>query len=490
MTGRPVPAAVLRADREAARRRFGIAADERCLLVMGGSQGARSINRCAIEAFAERPGRDFHVVHVAGRRDFEELEERLVAAPHGRALHPARLRARPRRLPRGLRPRPRPLRRLDLRADGSGPAGDPRSLPARHRRPPERQRRLDGAGRGGGRHSRRGAERQHASTRRSRDCSATRRGWRRWRRPRRALAKPDAARRIADEVLGAVEGMSGSGQARLGRPPPPLHRHRRRRDERPGAGLRGSWARPSPAATAPTPLIWSACARPGLEPAVGHDARQRALRTPRWSSRPRSPRTTRSWRLLASARHRGDAPRRAAGRALRGEAPDRGRRHPWQDDDDRDGGLGAAGDRRRPRLLRRRRGARPRPRRRRRQRRLGGGGVGRRRGRRERRQLPRAEPRGRGDHQRRDGPPLALGLAGRAARGLRRSSPRKGRAGRRAFDARLARTARSSSWRSPAATTCSTPRAALAAIELAGLRRRCRRSGAAPTSAGFAGGSS
>jgi UDP-N-acetylglucosamine--N-acetylmuramyl-(pentapeptide) pyrophosphoryl-undecaprenol N-acetylglucosamine transferase len=81
VTGRPVPPAVLAADRGAARERFGIAAGDRCLLVMGGSQGARSINDCAVEALAERAGRDFHVVHVCGRRDFERLEDRLSAAP-------------------------------------------------------------------------------------------------------------------------------------------------------------------------------------------------------------------------------------------------------------------------------------------------------------------------------------------------------------------------------------------------------------------------
>jgi UDP-N-acetylglucosamine--N-acetylmuramyl-(pentapeptide) pyrophosphoryl-undecaprenol N-acetylglucosamine transferase len=81
VTGRPVPAAVLEADRDAARARFGIAAGARCLLVMGGSQGARSINECAIAALAERRGRDFDVVHVAGRRDFGALEQRLTAAP-------------------------------------------------------------------------------------------------------------------------------------------------------------------------------------------------------------------------------------------------------------------------------------------------------------------------------------------------------------------------------------------------------------------------
>ncbi|MGB7587857.1 MAG: undecaprenyldiphospho-muramoylpentapeptide beta-N-acetylglucosaminyltransferase [Solirubrobacterales bacterium] len=82
LTGRPVPAAVLAADRGAARRRFGIAAEEPCLLVMGGSQGARSINDCMVEALAESEGRDFHVIHLAGRRDFEALQRRLGAAPN------------------------------------------------------------------------------------------------------------------------------------------------------------------------------------------------------------------------------------------------------------------------------------------------------------------------------------------------------------------------------------------------------------------------
>ncbi len=81
-TGRPVPEAVLQADRDAARRRFGIGDSARCLLVVGGSQGARSLNFAAIDAFAEREGREFHVLHLAGRRDFEELERRLAAAPH------------------------------------------------------------------------------------------------------------------------------------------------------------------------------------------------------------------------------------------------------------------------------------------------------------------------------------------------------------------------------------------------------------------------
>jgi UDP-N-acetylglucosamine--N-acetylmuramyl-(pentapeptide) pyrophosphoryl-undecaprenol N-acetylglucosamine transferase len=80
-TGRPVPAAVLHGDRAAARERFGVPAGASCLLVMGGSQGARSVNRAAIEAFAEGEGRrKFHVIHLTGRRDYEDLAQRLAAA--------------------------------------------------------------------------------------------------------------------------------------------------------------------------------------------------------------------------------------------------------------------------------------------------------------------------------------------------------------------------------------------------------------------------
>lgn len=82
VTGRPVPAAVGTADRGAARERFGISADDRCLLVFGGSQGARSINLCALEAFAgaDAAERDFHVLHISGSRDHADARDRLAAA--------------------------------------------------------------------------------------------------------------------------------------------------------------------------------------------------------------------------------------------------------------------------------------------------------------------------------------------------------------------------------------------------------------------------
>jgi UDP-N-acetylglucosamine--N-acetylmuramyl-(pentapeptide) pyrophosphoryl-undecaprenol N-acetylglucosamine transferase len=68
VTGRPIPYA--NRDRTTARERFGIEPDERCVLVFGGSLGARSINMAAIEALHPH---GFHVLHICGSRDHPEL---------------------------------------------------------------------------------------------------------------------------------------------------------------------------------------------------------------------------------------------------------------------------------------------------------------------------------------------------------------------------------------------------------------------------------
>jgi UDP-N-acetylglucosamine--N-acetylmuramyl-(pentapeptide) pyrophosphoryl-undecaprenol N-acetylglucosamine transferase len=74
VTGRPIPAPAT--DRAAARERFGIDPYETCVLVFGGSLGARTINHAAVEAFA---GARFHVLHAAGERDFPDL---VAPGPH------------------------------------------------------------------------------------------------------------------------------------------------------------------------------------------------------------------------------------------------------------------------------------------------------------------------------------------------------------------------------------------------------------------------
>jgi UDP-N-acetylglucosamine--N-acetylmuramyl-(pentapeptide) pyrophosphoryl-undecaprenol N-acetylglucosamine transferase len=68
VTGRPVPPRD--PDRAGARAALGIGAAERCVLVFGGSLGARSLNHAAVAAFADAP---YRVLHVAGRRDFPDL---------------------------------------------------------------------------------------------------------------------------------------------------------------------------------------------------------------------------------------------------------------------------------------------------------------------------------------------------------------------------------------------------------------------------------
>ena len=76
VTGRPIsPPAT---DRRAARARFDLGPKDVCVLVFGGSLGARSLNQAALTAFADV---DFRVLHAAGRRDYEALAPH-VPGPH------------------------------------------------------------------------------------------------------------------------------------------------------------------------------------------------------------------------------------------------------------------------------------------------------------------------------------------------------------------------------------------------------------------------
>jgi UDP-N-acetylglucosamine--N-acetylmuramyl-(pentapeptide) pyrophosphoryl-undecaprenol N-acetylglucosamine transferase len=83
VTGRPVPRAVIEADPTRARRRFGIPGPADCVTIVGGSLGALSINRAAFDAFTrlerglphDAVGRPW-ILHVAGRRDYGDLRRR------------------------------------------------------------------------------------------------------------------------------------------------------------------------------------------------------------------------------------------------------------------------------------------------------------------------------------------------------------------------------------------------------------------------------
>jgi UDP-N-acetylglucosamine--N-acetylmuramyl-(pentapeptide) pyrophosphoryl-undecaprenol N-acetylglucosamine transferase len=85
VTGRPLPFAG--AERTAARERFAVPEGSPCVLVFGGSLGARSINVAALDGLARRrsAGSEYHVLHVAGRRDYERLAARLQREGEGAA---------------------------------------------------------------------------------------------------------------------------------------------------------------------------------------------------------------------------------------------------------------------------------------------------------------------------------------------------------------------------------------------------------------------
>lgn len=71
-TGLPVRPEILKADRGTCRHQMGLKSGQLLLVVVGGSQGARSINQAMLPVLKELAGRqDVAVLHVTGRRDYE-----------------------------------------------------------------------------------------------------------------------------------------------------------------------------------------------------------------------------------------------------------------------------------------------------------------------------------------------------------------------------------------------------------------------------------
>jgi len=88
LTGRPLSAAQLAATAEEGRAAFDLRPDLPVVLVFGGSQGAQSINRACVAAFG---GRDltFQLVHVCGPRNYDGARAELEA--HGERFERYRL---------------------------------------------------------------------------------------------------------------------------------------------------------------------------------------------------------------------------------------------------------------------------------------------------------------------------------------------------------------------------------------------------------------
>ena len=77
VVGRPIPSRSRADGQDAARRTFDLPEDAPVVLVFGGSQGARRLNEAAVEAFGEGGP---SVLHLSGERDYEALASRVTRA--------------------------------------------------------------------------------------------------------------------------------------------------------------------------------------------------------------------------------------------------------------------------------------------------------------------------------------------------------------------------------------------------------------------------
>jgi UDP-N-acetylglucosamine--N-acetylmuramyl-(pentapeptide) pyrophosphoryl-undecaprenol N-acetylglucosamine transferase len=74
VVGRPIPVAHLGATRQEGRELFGLPADGPVLAVFGGLAGAQALNDFAVEAFGESGPA---ILHISGERDYEAVRARV-----------------------------------------------------------------------------------------------------------------------------------------------------------------------------------------------------------------------------------------------------------------------------------------------------------------------------------------------------------------------------------------------------------------------------
>lgn len=88
LTGRPIATRTEPVSRVEARVAFGLPPDGRCLLVFGGSLGARTLNRATIDAYGGDLPPGVSILHLTGRGDYQECIKLLEkeGAPGGYVL--------------------------------------------------------------------------------------------------------------------------------------------------------------------------------------------------------------------------------------------------------------------------------------------------------------------------------------------------------------------------------------------------------------------
>ncbi len=78
LSGSPLRQGILEGDRARARQEYGLERDRLTVIVLGGSQGARSINRAAVDAIQRLQGRsDLQFILQTGQHDFRWVQQQL-----------------------------------------------------------------------------------------------------------------------------------------------------------------------------------------------------------------------------------------------------------------------------------------------------------------------------------------------------------------------------------------------------------------------------
>ena len=89
VTGTPLRTALLtKPDRAEALRFFGLSDSKSTVLVMGGSQGARGVNRAMVEALPLLASQGVQVLHITGPREYDGLKAAYDASPVSSAVIP------------------------------------------------------------------------------------------------------------------------------------------------------------------------------------------------------------------------------------------------------------------------------------------------------------------------------------------------------------------------------------------------------------------
>ena len=316
VTGRPVPAAILAADR-GARPRTVRDRRRRSLPARLRRQPGRALDQPRRGRGLRRRGRrrrDFHVLHISGSRDHAELRAALAAA-----AHPDRYTL--------LEYEPTladALAACDLvlaRSGGSifeiAAAARPSILvPYPYASARHQHANAEWMAAGGAAVVIEDSELEPRAAARSgrRSCSRTQRGSRRWPRPppRSRAPTPPSGSRPSCSARSAT--LCRDEQLRLERARAALHRHRRRRDERPGARLPRA-RRPGDRLRSRRELVPAAAAG-GRARAAGRPRRRPGARGRRGGRLDRDRRGQPGAGPRARARPAGHPSRRAAGRAL------------------------------------------------------------------------------------------------------------------------------------------------------------------------------